>query len=867
MQSRFPKSVFVLLLLILCSLLCLFCSCDKTDTVFAENDIAPADVVRGYPIIFKQVYCTGENNDTPVRYSFIELYNTGSRTISLDGLFIGYAKGDRDKYAPYPLPEGAEIAPQSSYLIRCAQAVKDTGELYLDACEKFTLSHYDADLPNLRLSSKRCRLILTNRAQAISQSALYSGEVLAYFGAYASDAGEPFPYPANSDQLNKHNAILRTDDNSTWTNVDYTAESCLTVTDYTPSWSGGKLTELPLSAIRVFASVPGGRYSDEVEVTLSTLPGYDIVFTRDCAQSPRSFASYSGNPIRIGDTTAQQYGYTASLLMDKYGTNAKPRTRPTIAASVLRACVMDGEHFGPIMTETYFVTEDIDDYDDILMLNITVDPDDFTGGNGIYATISDDIFAERKPCGGYMEIFDTGGENPDDHYVRLTMNGNGSLAFYQKSMRVSVREPTTPQSSGTLEYDLFAGAAQDASGIPITAFDTFVLRNSGNDVSCAHFRDALMHILSSRLNACIQAYRPSLLFINGELWGLYNIRERYSPDYFHRHFGIDEENLVMLESISPLLTGSWNTKYALNDGEAGDENAFYALVDYIDNNSMKDTEHFAWVEERMDLDNFIDFFLANCYLANTDWPGNNIKVWRNKNPADPSGLDTRWRWVLSDMDFGIGHSTQANQQMFHHALTEDTVCGKLMVRLLQNHTFRLRFADRACALVNDVYVTEPMRDELYRMADRIAPYIELNFNRWRGDGGSMDRWEEHIRMADRFLAGRTSHFIRELEEMLNVTVDRFECDDGGHAQVYLSTEPASGGDSAHCLADYAVGDAPMYFRDSTAITLRAYPEEGFRVTGFVCKIGPREETVSGDTLRIELYAKCSVTVLTEKINP
>ena len=855
------------LILILTTVLFWLCACQGTEPVNADNAMAPADVIRGYPIIFKQVYCTGENNDTPVRYSYIELFNTSDKPVSLDGLYLGYAKGDRDKFAPYPLPEDAVIAPHASYLIRGAQAVGENGELYIDACEKFTLSHYDADLPNLRLSSKRCRLILTDSPNAVKQSELRSGTVLAYFGAYRADAGEPFPYPANSDALDKHTAVLRTEDNSAWLTVDYTEQNCFTVTDYTPSSSQGKLTDIPLSAIEVTASVTGGRYTDDVTVTLSTLPGYDIVYTRDCAKSPRAFDIYSGADIRITDTTAEQYGYTASLLMDKYGSNVKPRTLPTIAASVLRACVTDGKSFGPVMTETYFVQENMSDYDDILLMNITLDPDDFTGKDGIYAVISDDIFANRPPCDGYMEIFDPAGQNPDDHYVRLTMNGNGSLAFYQKSMRVSVREPSTVESGGTLEYDLFAGEAVNDADIPITAFDTFVLRNSGNDVSCAHFRDALMQKLSVKLNVCTQAYRPSLLFINGELWGLYNLRERYSTDYFYRHFGLLPENLVMLESISPLLTGSWNTKYELNEGAPGDEEDFYALIDYAASHNMKEDAHLEWIEDRMDLDNYIDFFIASCYLANTDWPGNNIKVWRNKNPDDPSGLDTRWRWVLSDMDFGIGHSTSANQPMFTHALTEDTVCGKLMVNLLKNNAFRLRFADRACMLVNEIYQKDAMLTELDRFADTIEPYMDLNFKRWRGDGGSMDRWKDHVRAAEHFLSGRTKYFIREMQDKLKVTLDLFSCETDGHADVSITTEPATAGIPDYCITDRPMDDTPLYFRDSTAVTIRAVPHDGYRVTGFVCNIGPREETVSGDTLRIELYAKCTITVLTEKTNP
>ena len=115
------------LILILTTVLFWLCACQGTEPVNADNAMAPADVIRGYPIIFKQVYCTGENNDTPVRYSYIELFNTSDKPVSLDGLYLGYAKGDRDKFAPYPLPEDAVIAPHASYLIRGAQAVGENG--------------------------------------------------------------------------------------------------------------------------------------------------------------------------------------------------------------------------------------------------------------------------------------------------------------------------------------------------------------------------------------------------------------------------------------------------------------------------------------------------------------------------------------------------------------------------------------------------------------------------------------------------------------------------------------------------------------------------------------------------------------------
>ena len=51
------------------------------------------------------------------------------------------------------------------------------------------------------------------------------------------------------------------------------------------------------------------------------------------------------------------------------------------------------------------------------------------------------------------------------------------------------------------------------------------------------------------------------------------------------------------------------------------------------------------VEKGLDIDNYIDYHIAQIYYSNTDWPGNNTKIWRSRNN------DGQWRWILYDTDF------------------------------------------------------------------------------------------------------------------------------------------------------------------------------------------------------------------------
>ena len=65
------------------------------------------------------------------------------------------------------------------------------------------------------------------------------------------------------------------------------------------------------------------------------------------------------------------------------------------------------------------------------------------------------------------------------------------------------------------------------------------------------FRDVLVQGLVSHLNIDTMAYRPSVLFLNGEFWGIYNIREFYDKNYLQAHYGADKNKVVMLDKLTP----------------------------------------------------------------------------------------------------------------------------------------------------------------------------------------------------------------------------------------------------------------------------------------------------------------------------
>ena len=130
-----------------------------------------------------------------------------------------------------------------------------------------------------------------------------------------------------------------------------------------------------------------------------------------------------------------------------------------------------------------------------------------------------------------------------------------------------------------------------------------------------------------------QDYRPAILFINGEYWGIQNIREKVNEHFIAQHHNVDPDSVDILEYFGQVVNG--------------DSTDYIALHSFIESNSMTISENYEYVKTKMDVSNFIRYFVAQIYFDNRDWPGSNIKYWRKSGTG-------KWRWILYDTDFGYG---------------------------------------------------------------------------------------------------------------------------------------------------------------------------------------------------------------------
>ncbi len=294
----------------------------------------------------------------------------------------------------------------------------------------------------------------------------------------------------------------------------------------------------------------------------------------------------------------------------------------------------------------------------------------------------------------------------------------------------------------------------------INVFSNLVLRGAGQDANRSHIRDAFIaRALLGQINCEVMNYRPVVCYVNGQYWGIYDLRERISDEFVANHTGADPDNLDRMKGSSIVQSGT-------------SEN-YNALYKFVTNNSMTDSDNYAYVCSQIDIDNYIDYWISQIYFANTD-PGN-IKFYRERTE------DGKWRWIPYDFDWSM--SSHENR-MRDYVFKQDKKIYGIIQRLIRNSTFKKKFISRFCELLNDTLNPDRLMPLLRELTNEISEEMPYHIERWnfrnKNDDryvsgilmsapSSMSRWESHIETVEKWLRERDTEIITHLKSTFNLS--------------------------------------------------------------------------------------------------
>ena len=550
---------------------------------------------------------------------------------------------------------------------------------------------------------------------------------------------------------------------------------------------------------------PGGVHEGSVTVVLSSpIEGDDIRYTINGEEPEHSLFSSNSNL------------YTEAIVLDK----------PT----VIRAKIYgDAGRRSGTRTVTYLPNVN----HTLPVVSLTGEPEKFAFRDGEFYGLGDHMFTggdriigtfpynasnvwKNVEIGLNFEFYETGSQEGINIRVGAKIFGGwGSRGYPQKSMALFARRE---YGYGRIRYPIFPGNDVDS-------FESIVLRNSGNDNQSTHltvprppidefsrpeshgsyfvngnytlFRDALTTGLARETGLDTQAYQPAVVYINGDYWGIYNLREKLNEHYVASHHDVDPDKVDLIEGYGSANSGSGVV--------------YSAMRSFVGGRDMNDPDNYAEAREKyVDTRNFIDYHFTVIYCQNFDI--GNIKCWRPRENEDG-----QFRWMLYDQDYGfdlwppeVYHNAMARdysdyRNMFSfYTSTKGSGTGwpnnsgrtMLLREMLENDEFRRDFILRGCDLLNTLYSGPNVVARIDRLADGIRDEIPDHLARWswagiqeRGFGHphkeedvplTLAQWEHHVEIVREFARNRPDNLRADL-------LDHFQLEGGlatisiGHA--------------------------------------------------------------------------------------
>jgi len=467
---------------------------------------------------------------------------------------------------------------------------------------------------------------------------------------------------------------------------------------------------LPGYAPQPVFSQHGGFFDEPQSLSIevrSPPPGAVIRYTLDGAEPSESSPLYSG-PILIDKTTVVRAKTFAPGLLPSPATNHS------------------------------FL---IDDRPTLTVLSIMMDPADLMDpDHGVYSTGY--YASEQFPYKGanywrdiekpiHLQLFEPNGRLGFSYDLGIRIGGQYSRAMPQKTFNVFARDR---YGSSVMEYPFFPDH-------DLTTFKAITLRTSGQDATMTKMRDILMTSLLSETDLDYQHYRLAVVYINGEYWGIYEIRERINEYFIAYNHDVDPEKVDLLQA-------NWTVR-------AGNSDHYLAMRDFVKRNDLRQEENYEYVKTQMDVENYMDFLTAQIYFANTD--SANIRFWRERTDG------TKWRWIVYDLDWGffiLGHNTLASLSDPEGTGWNQNLSTILTVKLLQNDEFRQRFIERLAYHLNHTFAPERVVARIDEIAAVLEPEMPRHFERW---GGSMSNWYAHVQRLRDFAEKRPAIVLRHIQ--------------------------------------------------------------------------------------------------------
>ena len=423
---------------------------------------------------------------------------------------------------------------------------------------------------------------------------------------------------------------------------------------------------------------------------------------------------------------------------------------------IVRAVTKNGQGYGKTISKSYFVTTgQLAQYKEYTVVSLVTNPDNlFSPDKGIYVTGTQ--YLNWKKSGNYnpgksvwdpdniCNYFSRGSEWEREAQISIFENGKLTL---EQDVGIRIKGSSTrngPQKNfnvyardkygnNKIKSSTLFPKNTDITGKPITEYDSISLRGINDETRVRdQFSTRLIKDLKSQST---YDNKNSVLFLNGEFWGMYVITEKFSNEFFASHYGIPKKDIIFIKE---------------QDIKEGSPEEYTTLINFMDLYSQKDLsddKNYQEVGNVFDIQSLIDHYALNLYLATYDWPNHNFGLWKNNGDKIDGNeySDGKWRFMSYDLDYTVG-KTYADfggvegyqYDMFRHMEGgKNKAPTNLFIALLKNTEFKNKFKESFENYSKTIFSTDKSNQIIQEFNGQLTDLIGYTQSRWWGFfGGS-----------------------------------------------------------------------------------------------------------------------------------